>query len=128
MKLYKIMNTQFQAAFNKLVEVKGLKGSVMLKLAKLTQKVAEEGQAYDKIRVKLCEELAEKTEDGKPVMTEDNQYKISQENIAILNEKINELMNTEIEFPVLKFNIDDLEKANLTTVDVLALGEFIIEE
>ena len=122
MKLYSILNPEFGEVFGKLMACKALKGNVAFRLAKLAQKIKENGDIYDKLRIAACEEYAEKDSEGKCIM-EENNYKIPAEKMPELNLKVQDMLNVDIEFA--KIKMQDLENAELSANDFMVIAELI---
>lgn len=122
MKLYNILNPDFGDTFSKLMACKAVKGNVAFRLAKLAQKIKENGDVYDKLRIAACEEYAERNPEGKAVM-EDNNYKILPDKMAELNMKVQDMLNVEIEFD--KFSMQDFENVGLSANDFMVISELI---
>ena len=101
----------------------------------------KEIERSEKERTKLCEQYAEKDEEGKPVMTDNivngkkvQAYKLSDENQAIFAEEYNELLETEVEIDIRKAKTSILEKCEtydrysvLSVAEISALS-FMLEE
>ena len=81
----------------------GLKLSplVAFKFAKVLKCVSEEIQRYETVRISSAEELGELVE-------ESNQYKFSKENGVKFHAQLKELLETEVELPADKLNLNDL--------------------
>lgn len=74
-----------------------------LTISRNVKHLEEECATYEKERGKICERLAEKKEDGSPVIVEKDgksTYKLTDENLEILDKELAELMNTEIDIPI----------------------------
>ena len=124
MKLFNIANPAFNEAFGKLMGAK-LSGKVAFKATKIAAKIQENGELYNKTRIATCEKFSDKDAEGKALMNENNTFKIPEEAMPAFNQEIADLMNIDFECPT--FSIDELEPAELTANDLMALNELITE-
>lgn len=84
---------------------------------------------YEKTRISIVESLCEKDENEKPV-TENNNYKFSEEGLKEFNHKLNELLNSEITLEIKVINESEIEKLEIngTCYQTLAKYGFIKEK
>lgn len=89
-------------------------------------KVAKEEQEYvDEQQVFLLDNYAEKTEDGKFIMSEDGGFKIKKEYLNICTQKIIEINKRQVQLPDLYFSLDELKPLELTLEELELLEPFI---
>jgi hypothetical protein len=96
----------------------------------LMKSQTEEEFYYSRLRA-LFNEYAEKNEDGSFVMTDDGQgIKIKQDLLEKFQVAYEELENTEVEAPAIKFALSAITKElnSITVNQMMALMEFIDEE
>lgn len=106
-----------------------------------SEMLQKEIERAEKERLKICEQYAEKDEEGKPIMADSivegkkvQSYKFSEENQKTFLEEYNDLLDTEVEFDIRKVKTSILEKcedADRYTIpsvaDVTAMA-FMLEE
>jgi len=63
---------------------------------------------FEKTRVAICEEYADKDETGKAIIHPDSGYKLSEDNFKTVNEKVIDLLNEEVEVPDYQVSVNDL--------------------
>ena len=98
----------------------------LYKFSKLSKAVGEEMDFYrEKLRA-LIEEYAQRDENGQPVQEAGN-IRIIPEKISECNERINELLNLEVELPDIEFELDELENISLSMDEFNHLLPFIVE-
>lgn len=101
------------------------------------KKMEEEIDSYNEERKKICERLAEKDEDGKPVMQDaengDKEYKLTDKNRKILVKELNDLLDSEVEIEIHMVSEGVLDQCvscdryNLPTTKDLVTLDFMIE-
>lgn len=101
----------------------------------------KEVERVEKERLKICEQYAEKDEEGKPVMDDNivdgkkvQSYKMSEENQKVFVEEYNDLLENEVELDIRKVKTSILEKCETadrytipSVADVAAMA-FMLEE
>lgn len=98
-------------------------------IAKNVSKIENELKIYNDERQKLLDKYCIKDEKGKNKIDENNQLKISDENLDDWNKSINELLDIEINIDIHKFNKEDLLNSNCEmTPSELMLIDYMIEE
>ncbi|MFR3072133.1 MAG: DUF1617 family protein [Paeniclostridium sp.] len=98
-------------------------------IAKNVSKIENELKIYNNERQKLLDKYCVKDEEGKNKIDENNQLRITDENMDDWNKEINELLDIEIEIDIHKFNINDLLNSNCEmTASELMLIDYMIEE
>lgn len=105
------------------------------------EKFQKEVERIDKERKKLCEQYAEKDDEGNPVMVdsmidgnEAKEYKIDKEDIKALKEEYESLLETEVDMDVRTVKMEVVEhcerseRYDVPTVEQLFAMSFMIEE
>jgi len=124
-----IQDLSFQKAIMRLSNCENLKIATAFKAKRLLKAVRDEVGAFEEIRVKTLESLAEKDQDGKVLFEDDSKshYKLSPENRAIFTAKLEEAKDVVVALPPLQFTLEELEGSKLSGSDLLALEPFIKE-
>ncbi len=128
MKLLDILNSQSTLA--ELNNCKGLSSVTAYRIAKNIKLVNEELKVYNDQRIKLLENLANKDEDGKPIIKEDDgmqEYDLSRENKIKLQEEVNKLLEEEINMDIKKVSLEQLDRAGLSPAQLSTI-EYMLEE
>lgn len=128
MKLLEIINSQSTLA--ELNNCKGLSSVTAYRIAKNIKVIDEELKVYNDQRVKLLEELANKDEEGKPIIKEENgmkEYDLSKENKVKLQEEIDKLLDEEVNIDIKKVSLEQLDRAGLSPAQLSTI-EYMIEE
>lgn len=105
------------------------------------EKLQKECERIEKERKKLCEQYADKDEDGNPIMeksvingTETQTYKMSDENRKTFNDEYNELLDTEVDIEIrtVKSEViercEQVERYSIPSVSQLFALSFMLEE
>ena len=123
----KILN---DAAFlSELSKKQGLPIKVSYAIAKNIKAIENELNIYNSERQKLLDKYCVKDKEGKNKIDENNQLKISDENLSDWNKYINELLDIEINIDIHKFSKDELFNSNCEmTPSELILIDYMIEE
>lgn len=82
-------------------------------IAKNTKIIKEEAASIDEARQKIIMDYAEKKEDGSVNTQENGMVKISDANLAIFTEQLNNLLDAEIDLPIRKIPLDTLNSINI---------------
>lgn len=106
---------------------KELPVKVSYALAKNISKLEKELQIYNQERDKLIEKYSVKDDDNKPVIDENNQFKIQDKYLEDWNKDIKELQEIEVEIDIHKFKLEELNGYNMTPAELMAI-EYMIEE
>ena len=125
MKLGNIVDKRFSDAMAKLGNQKiPLKTAFKLKtILKLAQ---AEATKYDEIRTDICERYGSRDEKGELMSDEKGNVKLEGGNLEQWTKEIQELIDLDIEFPVIKLSELGDEVGNLTMFDLMLL-DFITE-
>jgi hypothetical protein len=124
MKLSKLTDPQFQATLRKLAGQEiPLRTAFTLK--GIIKRVNDELNRYDEVRHEALEKLGERDADGKIIVDERNNVKLSDENMNTLAAELNSLLNTDVDVGNVK--LSDLgDKLNITTNELIALDDLIV--
>nr|DAN43548.1 MAG TPA: Protein of unknown function (DUF1617) [Caudoviricetes sp.] len=129
MKLLDILNSQSTLA--ELNNCKGLSSVTAYRIAKNIKLVNEELKDYNEQRIKLLEELANKDEDDKPIINEENgmqEYELTDENKVKLQEEIDKLLDEEINIDIKKVSLEQLDRAGLSPAQLSTIEFMIVIE
>ena len=126
MKLGIVFNPEFGKVYEKLI-TQEVPISAGIKLREANVVISAKQKAYEEARMALVKSLADKDENGEVIMEGEGKlqsYKLSEENKTKLIEELNKAL--EEEFEVEAVQAKDLgDKAYLTTVDLMTLGDLI---
>lgn len=128
MKLLDILNSQ--STLTDLNYCKGLSSVTAYRIAKNIKLVNEELKVYNDQRIKLLENLANKDEDGKPIIKAENgtqEYDLTDENKLKLQEEVNKLLEEEINMDIKKVSLEQLDGAGLSPAQLSTI-EYMLEE
>lgn len=102
---------------------------VAYKLSKIQKAVGIEAERYQELRLKVVKKFGETDEAGELVVDDKGNAKIPDEAIPALVDEMNELHAIDADLPDIKISIDDLEKVELSAMDLSILETLgIIEE
>ncbi len=108
----KIKNSEILGMNNAIAEFEKLNEKIPFKLSYALSKhkdsIQKHTMDFDKARIAICEEYADKDEAGKPIVNPDSGYKLSEDNMKIVNEKVFELLEEEVEVPDYQVSVNDL--------------------
>ena len=104
----------------------GLSAVCAFSISKNIKKIVTELEVYNETRIKILEEKANKDEDGKAIIV-DEQYQLTNENLVKANNEIQTLLNSDIDLDLTKISIEDLNNADLTPAQ-LSLIDYMIKE
>lgn len=100
--------------------------SLAYKLMKFL-KASDNDEAFYNEKLKaLIEEYSIRESDGKIKMVNGN-FAIQPSKIDVFNKEAEELRNTEVDIPQIKFSIKELEPIHLSIADIYSLDELITE-
>ena len=100
-------------------------GRIAFTLARLAREVTQEVALFDEERVKIVKKYADKDENGETKVSENDTVHITDENLVLCNQELNEILKTEIVLTANKVPIDWFENIELTIEDAIALEPFI---
>lgn len=130
----KLTLNQIDQAYTACLKIKDEKLNIKTayKLLKLVQELEAEFKNIEQFSRELILEYCEKDSEGNPVkiITEQGQegVNIPIENRDLLNQKFQELNETEVEIKDYKFNFNDFENLNISLSEMNGLNIFISEE
>lgn len=123
-KLVTLLNAQ--KTLVELHKQRGLSGVTAYRIMKNAKVIDEEFKSYDEQRVKLCEEFATKDENGKPIIKDDSNYDISNENMAKCLEELSKLREETVELPIKKVKLEDIDAAGFSPAEIENI-EFMLD-
>lgn len=92
------------------------------RLTKFSKKVKAELTDLEEARQKLVKEMGEMDPDRN-----DGNLRVKPALLQEFNERMEEIKKEEVEIPVMKVKLADIEKANMSVIDIANL-DFMIEE
>ena len=108
----KVKNAEALAMNKAIAEFEKLKGKIPFKLTYALSKHRDSIQKhcidFEKARIGICEEHADKDAAGKAIVEPGSGYKLSEENLRLVNEKVLDLLNEEVEVPDYQVSVGDL--------------------
>lgn len=115
-------------ALNKLNNAHGMSSVVAFRIGKNIKAIESEVKVFDDVRTKLLEELANKDENGEPIINkETNNYDIPQNQLQKIIQEIDNLQNEEISIDIKKVSIEDISQAGLSPKELMSI-EFMLED
>lgn len=114
-KLKKLINSKY--VLLELGNTKGLSGIVSYSILKNIKNINRELDVYDKARIKICEENADKDAKGNPII-KNNSYDMDEKILAFVNSEIEKLKEEIIDIDIKKINITDIDKAGLSAFEI----------
>jgi hypothetical protein len=124
MKLTNLQMEQSYKTLGVLTSTRGMPSVASYRIMKNARAIESELNMYEEQRVKLCEEMAEKDEKGKPIII-DKSYKIK--DAEKLHHELMTLKQEEVEVNIKPIKLDDLSCVGLSPYE-LELIEFMLEE
>lgn len=96
------------------------------KFAKFIKLTNDDEEFYARYQKKLIEQYCKKDDEGNAIPDESGRYQFDNNNVKLLNEKLKELADTDIEIPEnLKFSEEELTTLKFSIEEVLSLGDLI---
>lgn len=125
MKIGQIMQPQFSKSFSALLDggVKDINPKIALQLKRIEKKLRAEQKNFQELQEAIAKEYCDKNENNEPIV-KDGIYIINPENTIIVNKKISEIMDTDMDIGI-KINFDDIKKVNLSIKDLIVLEDII---
>lgn len=96
-----------------------LKGGVSLRIGRALNMLQPEIKLFEEERTKLAKELGEPQENGS--------YKFSDENIIVFNDKVNELMNEEIDITLPTISEEEVSEMTVEPSALAVLDGIMIK-
>lgn len=126
----KITNRELQSKGQVLsmLSNKQLPVKVSYALAKNINGINKELKIYEEEKMKIIKECALKDESGNPKI-ENNQYVLIEDKKEVFSEKVNELLDIEVDLDVRKINVNELLNSNVdfTPSELVELDFMIVE-
>jgi hypothetical protein len=97
------------------------------KIMKFQKSVEVEEDFYNKRRVEIINTYAEKDDAGNPIVNDDRTVKIIADKTQEAYRVMQELNNTEVDVPNVKFTLAELEGLELSVAEMYVLDAFIEE-
>lgn len=107
----------------------GLSAHIAYRLYRNIELINKELEMYEKTRIKLLKSLANKDENGEPIIKKNNNqefYDLSDENLQKFNEDISKMVNESVELDLKKISLDDIDSVGLTPFQI-SLIDFILD-
>lgn len=123
--LNKLINSKY--VLIELGNTKGLSSIVSYSLLKNIKKINEELESYDKARIKICEENANKDDKGNPII-KNNTYDMDEKSLVFVNSEIERLKEEIIDIDIRKINITDIDKAGLSAFEIESIDYMLNDD
>lgn len=123
MKLLELLN--IRNILSQLGQAK-LPAQTAYKIAKFVQKTADDAKFYDERRQQMIEQYAQRNDKGELDIT-DNKYHFDEENGKLWNDSLTELINTEVDAPIIKFHVEEFATVNFSAQEMMTLDAIIDE-
>ena len=125
MKLYELLEAR--TVINKNIDqTESISAPLAYKIMKLMKNTQNDCDFYQEKFNAILTEYGEKDDNGQ-LIQENNGIKIQDGKMEECTSKVNELNNTEIELPKIKFTLEELKPYNFSVIDIAKIGEFIQE-
>lgn len=89
-------------------------GSLAFRISRIVRELRKETETFEAERDKIIMKYCERDENGEPVMTGKNSYKIAADKVDECNNEFNTLLDTEVEINANKLDMDDLDEFEIT--------------
>lgn len=113
-------------AFRSLSEQK-IPAKAAFQIARLIRELDKENKTFDESRVKALQEYGERDENDEIKTTPEGNVILKPDKIEEYNNKIQELLDTQIQVNAEKISLSLLENAEVSPVEILNLEPFIEE-
>lgn len=125
MKLYELLEAR--TVINKNIDqTESISAPLAYKIMKLMKNTQNDCDFYQEKFNAILTEYGEKDDNGQ-LIQENNGIKIQDGKMEECTSKVNELNNTEIELPKIKFTLEELEPYNFSVIDMAKIDELIQE-
>lgn len=125
MKLYELLEAR--TVINKNIDqTESISAPLAYKIMKLMKNTQNDCDFYQEKFNDILTEYGEKDDNGQ-LIQENNGIKIQDGKMEECTSKVNELNNTEIELPKIKFTLEELKPYNFSVIDMAKIDEFIQE-
>lgn len=110
------------------LSTKSLKGRAAFRVARLLRELEKEFTLFNEKRMDLIKDYAQKdAETGEIKSDENGNVTLEPERLNEFYQKLEELLNTEVEINAEKISIDDFGDADFTPAQIINLEAFIEE-
>lgn len=125
MKLYELLEAR--TVINKNIDqTESISAPLAYKIMKLMKNTQNDCDFYQEKFNAILTEYGEKDDNGQ-LIQENNGIKIQDGKMEECTSKVNELNNTEIELPKIKFTLEELKPYNFSVIDMAKIDELIQE-
>lgn len=125
MKLYELLEARI--VINKNIDqTESISAPLAYKIMKLMKNTQNDCDFYQEKFNAILTEYGEKDDNGQ-LIQENNGIKIQDGKMEECTSKVNELNNTEIELPKIKFTLEELKPYNFSVIDMAKIDELIQE-
>lgn len=125
MKLYELLEAR--TVINKNIDqTESISAPLAYKIMKLMKNTQNDCDFYQEKFNAILTEYGEKDNNGQ-LIQENNGIKIQDGKMEECTSKVNELNNTEIELPKIKFTLEELRPYNFSVIDMAKIDELIQE-
>lgn len=125
MKLYELLEAR--TVINKNIDqTESISAPLAYKIMKLMKNTQNDCDFYQEKFNAILTEYGEKDDNGQ-LIQENNGIKIQDGKMEECTSKVNELNNTEIELPKIKFTLEELRPYNFSVIDMAKIDELIQE-
>lgn len=125
MKLYELLEAR--TVINKNIDqTESISAPFAYKIMKLMKNTQNDCDFYQEKFNAILTEYGEKDDNGQ-LIQENNGIKIQDGKMEECTSKVNELNNTEIELPKIKFTLEELKPYNFSVIDMAKIDELIQE-
>ena len=121
MKLYELLEAR--TVINKNIDqTESISAPLAYKIMKLMKNTQNDCDFYQEKFNAILTEYGEKDDNGQ-LIQENNGIKIQDGKMEECTSKVNELNNTEIELPKIKFTLEELKPYNFSVIDMAKIDE-----
>lgn len=105
----------------------GMDSVTAYRIMKNAKAISDECEAYEKQRIKLCENYADKDSEGNPIIDEEKKsYVFSRENVEKLQKELELLQNETTEIKIRKISLEGISSVKLSP-ELIGSIEFMLE-
>lgn len=102
-----------------------LEGKTSFKIARILKELNNEYSTFQKSRQNLILKYGEKNENGSIKIDDEGNFKILRDNVEQFTKELEDLLATEIELNADYIDLNEIENANFTIGQMIALNNFI---
>ena len=100
-------------------------GKLSFQVARLARELNKEIVTFDQQKTKLVEQYGAREPNGQLVQDENGNYIISQDNIEVCKQKIEDMLKTEVEINAEYISEDLFNEVSLTPAQAMKISTFI---